>query len=73
VRLLPADGRNPYNRDGLLAHTYMLRRAGDSNGCVVFKDYARFLRAFKRGEVNRMIVVTSMSSSSKPARVASIF
>jgi hypothetical protein len=73
VRLLPADGRNPYNRDGLLAHTYMLRRAGDSNGCVVFKDYARFLRAFKRGEVNRMIVVTSMSSSSKPARIASIF
>ncbi len=45
----------------------------DSNGCVVFKDYARFLRAFKRGEVNRMIVVTSMSSSSKPARIASIF
>jgi len=73
VRLLPADGRNPYNRDGLLAHTYMLRRAGDSNGCVVFKDYKRFLNAFKRGEFDKMIVVTSMSSSSKPARIASIF
>ncbi|MCK4205144.1 DUF2778 domain-containing protein [Brucella pituitosa] len=73
VRLLPADGRNPYNRDGLLAHTYMLRRAGDSNGCVVFKDYKRFLNAFKRGEFDKMIVVTSMSSSAKPARIASIF
>ncbi|MBD7989512.1 DUF2778 domain-containing protein [Ochrobactrum sp. Sa2BUA5] len=73
VRLLPADGRNPYNRDGLLAHTYMLRRAGDSNGCVVFKDYKRFLNAFKRGEFDKMVVVTSMSSSSKPARIASIF
>jgi len=61
VRLLPADGRNPHNRDGLLAHTYMLRRAGDSNGCVVFKDYARFLRAFKRGEVNKMVVVNSVA------------
>lgn len=73
VRLLPADGRNPYNRDGLLAHTYMLRRVGDSNGCVVFKDYKRFLNAFKRGEFDKMIVVTSMSSSAKPARIASIF
>lgn len=72
VRLIPSDGRNPYNRDGLLAHTYMLRRAGDSNGCVVFKDYKRFLSAFKRGEFDKMIVVTSMSSS-KPARVASAF
>jgi len=62
VRLLPADGRNPHNRDGLLAHTYMLRRAGDSNGCVVFKDYKRFLSAFKRGEVNKMVVVNSVSN-----------
>lgn len=61
VRLLPANGRNPHNRDGLLAHTYMLRRPGDSNGCVVFKDYARFLRAFKKGEIDKMIVVESSS------------
>ncbi|WP_273727803.1 DUF2778 domain-containing protein [Brucella gallinifaecis] len=64
VRLLPANGRNPHNRDGLLAHTYMLRRPGDSNGCVVFKDYARFLRAFKRGEIDKMIVVESSSNIS---------
>lgn len=72
IRLTPVDGNNRYNRDGLLAHTFMLGRRGDSNGCVVFKDYARFLRAFKRGEVNRMVVVAHMPSS-KPARIASLF
>ncbi len=72
VRLTPVDGNNRYNRDGLLAHTFMLGRRGDSNGCVVFKDYARFLRAFKRGEVNKMVVVARMPSS-KPARIASLF
>jgi len=70
IRLTPVDGRNPHNRDGLLAHTYMLGRNGDSNGCVVFKDYKRFLNAFKRAEFNQMIVVESMSS--KPSRVASL-
>ena len=62
IRLLPADGKKKYNRDGLLAHTYMYVRGGgkdtsQSNGCVVFKDYDRFLKAFKRGEVTHMIVV----------------
>ncbi|MEJ5020196.1 DUF2778 domain-containing protein [Ochrobactrum vermis] len=72
IRLTPVDGNNRYNRDGLLAHTFMLGRRGDSNGCVVFKDYARFLRAFKRGEFNKMVVVTRMQSS-KSARIASLF
>jgi hypothetical protein len=72
IRLTPVDGNNRYNRDGLLAHTFMLGRRGDSNGCVVFKDYPRFLRAFKRGEFNKMVVVTRMQSS-KPARIASLF
>lgn len=71
IRLTPVDGRNPHNRDGLLAHTYMLGRNGDSNGCVVFKDYARFLRAFKRGEFDQLIVVEHMNA--KPSRVASVF
>ncbi|MFK0684315.1 DUF2778 domain-containing protein [Ochrobactrum sp. BD67] len=72
IRLTPVDGNNRYNRDGLLAHTFMLGRRGDSNGCVVFRDYPRFLRAFKRGEFHKMVVVTSMQSS-KPARIASLF
>lgn len=72
IRLTPVDGNNRYNRDGLLAHTFMLGRRGDSNGCVVFKDYPRFLRAFKRGEFNKLVVVTRMQSS-RPARIASLF
>ncbi|MBC2886257.1 DUF2778 domain-containing protein [Ochrobactrum sp. CM-21-5] len=72
IRLTPSDGENQYNRDGLLAHTFMLGRRGDSNGCVVFKDYARFLRAFKRGEVNKLVVVARLPAST-PARVASLF
>ncbi|MEF0939187.1 DUF2778 domain-containing protein [Rhizobium sp. BR 362] len=70
LRLTPANGARVYGRVGLLAHTYMLRGArGDSNGCVVFKDYSRFLAAFKRGEIKRLQVVARLSSA--PANVAS--
>jgi hypothetical protein len=64
LRLLPANGENKYGRVGLLAHTYLLRgRPAESNGCVAFKDYSRFLAAFKRGSVKRMIVVPSLKSA----------
>jgi hypothetical protein len=68
IRLTPTDGRNPYGRNGLLAHTEMLRgRPEQSNGCVAFKDYKRFLKAFKRGKITRMIVVPGRSRHSLPA------
>jgi hypothetical protein len=58
IRLTPVGGEAAiHGRNGLLAHTYMLGRNGDSNGCVVFKDYKRFLAAFKRGEIRQMVVV----------------
>ncbi len=58
IRLTPVGGDTAvFGRDGFLAHTYMLRRPGDSNGCVVFKDYQRFLAAFKKGQIKRMVVV----------------
>ena len=63
IRLLPADGRKKFNRDGLLAHPYMYIGGGSrsqSNGCVVFKNYGRFLQAFKQGRINRLIVVPSL-------------
>jgi hypothetical protein len=70
LRLTPVDGRNKYNRDGLLAHTYLLRgRYAQSSGCVAFKDYARFLAAYKKGKIKRLVVVPRLSSS--PTRVAS--
>lgn len=68
IRLTPSDGKNPYGRNGLLAHTEMLRgRPEQSNGCVAFKDYKRFLKAFKRGRIKRMIVVPGRSRHSPPA------
>ncbi|WP_051228687.1 tlde1 domain-containing protein [Pleomorphomonas oryzae] len=72
IRLTPVDGKKPFGRDGLLAHTYMLRRPGESNGCVSFRDYGRFLAAFKRGEVRQMVVVSRLGSKSEP-KVASLF
>ncbi|MDE1990906.1 MAG: DUF2778 domain-containing protein [Rhizobiaceae bacterium] len=72
LRLTPSNGARVYGRVGLLAHTYMLRGArGDSNGCVVFKDYNRFLAAFKRGEIKRIQVVARLSSAPSNTSVAS--
>lgn len=59
IRLTPVGGNEAvYGRVGLLAHTYMLGPRGDSNGCVSFRDYERFLQAFLRGEVQRLVVVS---------------
>ncbi|MFK0384474.1 DUF2778 domain-containing protein [Agrobacterium sp. NPDC090273] len=63
IRLTPENGVNPHGRNGLLAHTYMLAKRGESNGCVVFRDYSRFLAAFKRGEVKRMVVVPKLNGN----------
>jgi hypothetical protein len=76
IRLTPVEGDAAvFGRVGLLAHTYMLRRRGDSNGCVVFKDYYRFLAAFKKGQIKRMVVVprlreapTSILTAALPAK-----
>ena len=56
-------------RDGLLAHSYMLGPYGDSNGCVSIREYDKFLAAFQNGEINRILVVTSLPS---PERFAAI-
>lgn len=68
IRMNPVDSSKMYGRDGILAHTYMLGSRGDSNGCVSFRDYERFLAAFKRGEVKQMIVVAKLEQqpSSNP-------
>jgi hypothetical protein len=57
IRLNPVDEGKMYGRAGMLAHTYMLGPNGDSNGCVSFRDYNKFLQAFLRGEVDRLVVV----------------
>jgi hypothetical protein len=58
LRLTPVGGPETiHGRVGLLAHTYMLGASGASNGCVSFRDYDKFLQAYLRGEVQRLVVV----------------
>jgi hypothetical protein len=57
IRLNPVDDGKMFGRAGMLAHTYMLGPNGQSNGCVSFKNYQAFLRAYLNGEVERLVVV----------------
>ncbi len=57
LRLTPQGDAKMYGRDGILAHSYMLGGNGQSNGCVSFRDYNKFLQAFLRGEINQIRVV----------------
>ena len=59
IRLKPVNDDKMYGRAGILAHPYMLGASGQSFGCVSFKDYPEFLKAFESGEVNRLVVVPS--------------
>lgn len=69
LRLTPVGSGNMYGRDGFLAHTYMLGPNGQSNGCVSFKDYKKFLQAFEDGDVKQLIVVPRIDSA--PSQIAS--
>ena len=60
LRMTSVDGTNPLGRTGILAHTYMLRTPGDSHGCLVFKDYYKFLKAYKSGKVDYIVTVPSL-------------
>lgn len=61
IRLKPIGGEDKiYGRTGLLAHTYMLGPSGASNGCVSFKNYDVFLRAYKSGKIKRLVVVAKL-------------
>jgi type VI secretion system (T6SS) effector TldE1-like protein len=61
IRLIPVGDGDMFDRNGILAHSYMLGPSGQSNGCVSFKDYPRFLRAYLRGEVDRIVVVSRLT------------
>ena len=61
LRLTPIGGQDKiFNRDGLLAHTYMLGNRGDSNGCVSFKDYYAFLNAYRNQGIRRLPVLAKV-------------
>jgi hypothetical protein len=61
IRLNPVGEGDMFGRDGILAHSYMLGPNGQSNGCVSFRDYPKFLRAYQRGIVDRMVVVSRLT------------
>jgi hypothetical protein len=65
LRMIPVQGNATFGRAGLLAHSYMLGSAGDSNGCVSIKEYDKFLAAFRKGEIKRLVVVTSVIEASQ--------
>jgi hypothetical protein len=60
LRLNPVGGGDIFGRAGLLAHSYMLGPNGQSNGCVSFRDYEAFLRAYQNGEVKKLAVVARL-------------
>jgi Protein of unknown function (DUF2778) len=60
LRLIPEDEAKVFGRTGLLAHTFMLGRNGQSNGCVSFRDYNAFLHAYLSGEIKRLAVVARL-------------
>ena len=60
LRLNPVGDGGVYGRGGFLAHPFMLGPNGDSNGCVSFKDYDAFLRAYQNGQVKKLAVVAKL-------------
>ena len=69
IRMNPVGGSAAiHGRAGILAHTYMLGPNGDSNGCISFKDYDKFLQAYLRGDVRRIVVVAGRYQDGPPGR-----
>ncbi len=60
LRLIPEDESKALGRAGLLAHSFMLGPNGDSNGCVSFRDYNAFLKAYLEHKVKRLAVVARL-------------
>jgi hypothetical protein len=69
LRMTPVGG-DTLGRGGLLVHNFMLGPDGDSNGCVSIRDYDRFLTAYQRGEIKRLIVIPT--SAEIPRSTASL-
>ncbi|MDB5648357.1 tlde1 domain-containing protein [Methylobacterium sp.] len=74
IRLSPVGGSAAiHGRDGILAHTYMLGPSGASNGCVSFRDYNRFLQAYLRGDIRRLVVVAGHGGDAGPTFAERLF
>lgn len=64
LRMTPTDAGSMYGRDGILAHSKLVRGANNgSHGCVAFADYAKFLAAYQAGQVRQLVVVPKMTDA----------
>jgi hypothetical protein len=72
IRLIPIGTGNMYGREGLLAHPYMLGPDGESNGCVSLQNYPKFLEAFLKADINRLIVVAHLERTQTPTTYADL-
>ena len=66
IRMTPVDPTKMYGRDGFLVHSHLLGPNGQSNGCVSIGDYTKFLNAFLKGDVDRLIVVERLADPPPP-------
>ena len=67
LRMTPQDASGALGRSGLLTHPFMLGPRGDSNGCVSVKNYEKFLKAYRNGDVKRLVVVINLKDSQSAA------
>lgn len=57
LRMTPTRASYTFGRDGFLAHSYLAGPGGDSHGCLSVKNYAKLLRAYRKGQVKQIRVV----------------
>jgi len=73
LRMTPVSGKVDYNRSGILAHSYLLRGGrAESHGCVAFRDYPRFLKAFKEGKIRQLVVVPGSRGGNRKAPATTV-
>ncbi len=71
LRMTPTDGKVGFGRSGILAHSYLLRGGrAESHGCVAFKNYDKFLNAFKKGHIRQLVVVPGSRGGRKAPSTA---
>lgn len=68
LRMHPVGGAAAiFNRNGLLTHSYLRGPSGASSGCISFRNYDRFLQAYLRGDIRRVVVIAGNGRDALPS------
>ena len=68
LRMHPVGGAGAVvGRNGLLTHSYLRGLSGASSGCISFRNYDRFLQAYLRGDIRRVVVVAGNGRDALPS------